>query len=183
MGLRGPKADPTKPNSRTKSGGNRKVGSTAYNAAQLRKLEAGEPPKPGFLKGRAAEVWDDIVPALFKAELVHEVDKHMLAAYCMDMAEYFIKADALATLVPGRVLSKGEKPVTESERKALREEAKDAFTRARSLGEQFGMSTKSRTAMGIRMGGQADATGGGANTFKPAIDPELDFIMNGKRDK
>lgn len=179
MGLRGPKPDPSRPNSRTKSGGNRRVGSTAYNAAQVRKLEAGEPAKPSYLTGRASDIWDETVSLLVKAKLIAEVDMHTLGAYCLDMATF---VDLSIELKNARVetSSKKKKEYNEAQLKAMREEANQAWGRAKQVGDSLGMSSKSRTGMGITSaapGDNAVARGGGG------VDggSKLAFVLTGKR--
>lgn len=178
MGLRGPKSDPSRPNSRSKSKGNRRVGSTAYNAAQTRKLEAGEPEKPSYLTGTAAAIWDQTVPLLFAAKLIHPVDLHTMASYCLDVATY---ADNAVELNKPR----GEVKYSEAERKSMREEAKEAWARAKAVGELMGMSPKSRTAMGISatggggVPGGAEVKGGGASGGNNGSN--LAFVLTGQR--
>ena len=149
MGLRGPKADPTKPNSRTKSQGNRKTSSTAYGHQQIRKVVAGEPVPPSWLSAEQLKIWDEFVPALFTLGLTHEVDAHMLGAYCVEWSEY------LAAKAGLKKLKKGES------RTALEKQAKEAFAAAKIISDGFGMSHKARVAQGIKMTGSGGD--GGAN--------------------
>lgn len=190
MGMRGPAADPTKPNSRTRSKGNRRVGSTAYNAAQLRQLVPGEPAMPSYLKNieGAAEIWAETIPNLLAAKLINELDNHMLAAFCIDMAKYVALSTELAPKkkAKGKGKAEAEEPkLTDAQRKAKSEEANAAFGRARQLGESFGMSSKSRTGMGIRMGDQPGTTGGApppANKGgESSVNKDRHFVLTGQR--
>lgn len=178
MGLRGPKPDPSRPNSRTKSKGNRRIGSTAYNAAQVRHLEPGEPAKPKYVTGRAGEIWDETVKLLVKAKLIAEVDIHTLGAYCLDMSTF---VDLSIELKEARVAdNKSKKKYSESELKGLREEANQAWGRAKQLGDALGMSSKARTGMGITSaapGDHAAAKGGGIASGSS----NLAFVLTGQR--
>lgn len=171
MGLRGPQADPSRPNSRAH--GNRKTGSTAYQEAQIRKLAAGEPKKPRWVKGEAADIWREIVPELFRAKLTHAVDCHLLGAYCLDMAEYVKKMEKLSN--PGKAL-----PETQ---KLWRDDAQLAFRRAQEVAVLFGMNPKSRTAMGIKATDAAPEPAGdkdtGTQTNDAGKQKAVAFVLNG----
>jgi phage terminase small subunit len=154
MGQRGPKADPAKPNSRTKSQGNRQTSSTAYGHQQLRKLVAGEPVPPSWLDKGQLVIWAEFVPHLFEAGLTHVIDAHLLGAYCVEWSEYLAAKAAL------KKLKKGE-PRTD-----LQKQAKDAFVAATAISDRFGGSYKSRTAQGIKMTGSGPSVGeGGASNI------------------
>lgn len=179
MGARGPKPDPSKPNSRSKNPGNHRHGSTAYAKANMRKLEPGEPARPDWVTGLAAQMWDEFVPKLFKAELIHEIDQHILGAYCMYMAEFVAAKETLA-----KGLADTKKQMSESDRKSLQAEAATALNHARSIAETFGVSAKSRAAMGIstKNAGGAGASGGGeAGGKKDDGNNRKSFVLSGKR--
>ncbi len=170
MGLRGPKPNPETKNSRAH--GNRKTGSTAFQQAQMRKLEAGEPVKPLWVTGQAAKLWEEIVPVLFKEKLTHPADAHMLGSYCLEMSEYIETKKKISAL------KADAKPET---RKSLGDQAANALAKSKGLAEQFGMTSKSRVGMGILMTSGGVAAGavaepaGGDDGKKRAID----FVING----
>ena len=158
MGLRGPKADPTKPNSRTKSRGNRKTSSTAYGHQQIRKVVAEQPVPPSWLNKDQLKIWDEIVPPLFELGLTHAVDAHMLGAYCVEFSEYLEAKKALSTVK------------TTAEKNELKKLAKESFEAAKKISDSFGMSHKARVAQGIKMtgSGPASASEGGASVGNEA---------------
>lgn len=155
------------------------MGSTAYNAGQVRKLEAGEPEMPDYLSGTAAKIWAQTVPLLLEAKLIHPVDLHTMAAYCLDVATY---ADLAVELNKPRK----EVKYSEAERKSMREEAKEAWARAKAAGELMGMSPKSRVAMGISSAAPGDTAAGAAannagGNASGANGSNLAFVLTGKR--
>jgi phage terminase small subunit len=48
----------------------------------------GKPLKPAFLPVRAAEIWDEHVPAMSAAGLLSRVDGRMFAVFCVLAAEF-----------------------------------------------------------------------------------------------
>lgn len=171
MGLRGPKPNPETKNSRAH--GNRKTGSTAFQQAQMRKLEAGEPVMPSWVTGQASKLWKEIVPVLFKEKLTHPADAHMLGSYCLEMSEYIETKKKISAL------KADAKPET---RKALGDQAANALSKSKGLAEQFGMTSKSRVGMGILMTGGGIASGvgetapGGNNDKKQRA---INFVVHG----
>jgi phage terminase small subunit len=59
-----------------------------------RKLKAdvvdpgGEPVCPAYLKDRAAELWDEVAPALIACKVLTQVDAYTFAAWCALQAEF-----------------------------------------------------------------------------------------------
>jgi phage terminase small subunit len=86
-------------------------------------------PKPKFLKGRAAKIWDDYAPELERIGVLTAVDGHMFATWCV-LAE-------------------------EVERDAARMTA-SRIAQMRGLASSFGLDASSRSRLSVKDGKPKD---------------------------
>jgi phage terminase small subunit len=84
--------------------------------------------KPKFLKGRAANIWDEYAPELERIGVLTAVDGHMFATWCL-LAE-------------------------EVERDAARMSA-SRISQMRALASSFGLDASSRSRLSVRVDGKA----------------------------
>ena len=162
--MRGPKSDPTKPHSR--SNGNRKSASTAFQQAQVQKVVAEKPVKPKGLTKEAGGIWDAVVSELFELGLVCKLDGTQLAEYCEQVA----MIQDLRKLLKERIKAK-------EQLKDLLDQIDKASKIALRLAESFGLTPKGRRAMGIntvaKNGGAAGVTG------KAPVVGDPSFVFHG----
>lgn len=159
MGQRGPQRDPSKPNSRARSAGNRQTSSTAFSHAQIQHVKATRPVKPVGMTDYAATVWDQVVDELFELGLICRLDGSMLAEYCEQVAVLKVLRES----VQERIKKK-------ESLKDLLDQVEKASKITGRLADSFGLTPKGRRAMGINTERQA----GGATDAQPG-DPDLVF--------
>lgn len=90
MGRRGPKAKPAALKFLAGNPGKRPVAS-----GRKQRLTLGIPPCPPELTGEAAATWGDVSRELHAAGLLAVVDRGILAAYCLAVADLLAARDAI----------------------------------------------------------------------------------------
>lgn len=108
-------------------------------------IQRDEPKKPHYMSKDAKAVWDRVVPNLVKKNMVTLEDSDLLAQYCVALSKYEEYSVFLAKNGDFIVHEHNGTKTKREEVKICREWSKEV-TR---LGELFGLSPKSRKAIGI----------------------------------
>lgn len=85
MGKRGPRPTPT---AILKIHGSKR----AKRRADEVQAPTGAPIKPAQLKGRASEIWDQLIPLLEEMGVLSRIDPFRLRRYCIDYAQWELAA-------------------------------------------------------------------------------------------
>ncbi len=152
MGARGPK--PKKPALKILAGnpGHRPI---PYGRAVTR-VKRGVPVRPVELTGEAGEEWDCIAGALDSAGMLAEVDRGILAAYCLAVADMLAARDAINR--EGRIVSE---IIQNSRGEVLGKRHREhpackmldrASARVHKLGSALGLNADSRSRLEVDAG-------------------------------
>lgn len=157
MGARGPK--PKRPALKILAGN---PGCRPVAAGRGQRLKRGVPPRPPELTGEAGAEWDRLAGGLAASGVLAEMDRGILAAYCLAVAD--LLAARAAVLEHGRWV---EQPIQSSkgmtlgkkwvEHPAVKLQA-DASRRIEKLGAALGLTPAARS----RMEGDAAPSSGAA---------------------
>lgn len=145
MGQRGPK--PKHPSLKILGAGSVTSG-RKQSAGRVRK---GIPPRPPELTGEAAAEWDHVAVELESAGLLSVVDRGILAAYCLAVADMLAARDAINR--EGRWLkvpiqsSKGAKLGTRTVEHPAVKLIDRASARVQKLAHELGLSASSRARL------------------------------------
>lgn len=111
-------------------------------------MTPGEPERPAELVGEAAREWDRLIPELEAAGLLATVDRGILSAYCLAVADLLAAAEAINThgrwlMVPiqnSKGDNLGERVI---EHPAVKTQDK-ASARVKTLGAELGLTPAAR---------------------------------------
>lgn len=158
MGARGPK--PKRPALKILAGN---PGCRPVAAGRGQRLKRGVPPRPPELTGEAGAEWDRLAGGLAASGVLAEMDRGILAAYCLAVAD--LLAARAAVLEHGRW---AEQPIQSSRGEAVGSKwaehpavklLADASRRIERLGSALGLTPAARS----RMGGGPDPAAARAN--------------------